>query len=195
MLRKISAVIKYISFFCLFLSFFFAAGCKDKKETNSSIDVNNPALVWILKGNYKTVQSFHALPTEVQLAMCPGPLGLFSDDEAKLLKNELSKEDANKIMERRAKLPCRMADRGEPFNETDMVTANLPFQRFITGGFSDKQAFVFYEVGGYAPYNELVVVVFSKNNENFEIVFDGICGHSTMSLRKLKSSIRSGNLK
>lgn len=50
-----------------------------------------------------------------------------------------------------------MADPGEAYNETDVVDPGLPMQRLTLGGYSEDRAFVYFEQGGYAPIQCLVV--------------------------------------
>ena len=41
-----------------------------------------------------------------------------------------------------------IADRGEPFNATDIVETDLPMRRFVVGGISDDYVIVAVEIGG-----------------------------------------------
>ena len=50
-----------------------------------------------------------------------------------------------------------MADRGEPFNATDVVDKPAPFSRFIRGGAAGGYWFVWYEHGGIAYWRQIVI--------------------------------------
>lgn len=57
---------------------------------------------------------------------------------------------------------CRMANEGEPWNETDLNTDDrLPYRRLIAAGESGQQAFLFFEMGGING-GQPVLVVFDK---------------------------------
>lgn len=57
--------------------------------------------------------------------------------------------------------PEYIANRGEKFNSTDVVTENLPARRFVLAGNASRIWFILYEHGGIAYHHDLVV--FSKN--------------------------------
>ena len=56
-----------------------------------------------------------------------------------------------------------MADRGEDFNATDVVTKPAPFNRFIRGGQSGGRWFVWYEHGGIAYWRQIVIFALDPN--------------------------------
>ncbi len=55
------------------------------------------------------------------------------------------------------KLAGAMADRGEPFNATDVVLHPAPFSRFIRGGKAGGHWYVWYEHGGIAYWHQIVI--------------------------------------
>ena len=57
--------------------------------------------------------------------------------------------------------PQYIANRGERFNATDVVTENLPARRFVLAGGAPGIWFILYEHGGIAYHHNLVI--FSKN--------------------------------
>jgi hypothetical protein len=125
-------------------------------------DNNDPALAWVLKGDYQVVKSFYELPKDVRIIILPEP-------------------------------PTdRMAEPNEPFNSTDLIAKDYPSQRFITGGFSEDYAFVFYEHGGRG-YNQPFVIVERKSGKANIILLKYFFGENgTMSLDQLKSYLKSG---
>jgi len=62
--------------------------------------------------------------------------------------------------------PAYIANHGEPFNATDVVTGNLPARRFVLAGRAPGMWFIFYEHGGIAYHQNLIV--FSKEG-NWQI--------------------------
>ena len=50
-----------------------------------------------------------------------------------------------------------MADRGEPFNATDVVMTPRPANRFIRGGEIGERWFLWYEHGGIAYYRNVIL--------------------------------------
>ena len=54
--------------------------------------------------------------------------------------------------------PAYIANRGERFNSTDVVTENLPARRFIVAGNAPGVWFILYEHGGIAYHHNLVVI-------------------------------------
>ena len=50
-----------------------------------------------------------------------------------------------------------MADRGQPFNDTDVVTHPAPFARFIRGGKAGSYWFLWYEHGGIAYWKKIEI--------------------------------------
>jgi hypothetical protein len=57
--------------------------------------------------------------------------------------------------------PADIANRGEPFNSTDVVVKNRPGRRFVLPGGAPGLWFILYEHGGIAYHHDLVV--FSKS--------------------------------
>lgn len=53
--------------------------------------------------------------------------------------------------------PEHIANRGERFNPTDVVTENLPARRFVLAGSAPGIWFILYEHGGIAHYHNLVI--------------------------------------
>jgi hypothetical protein len=58
-----------------------------------------------------------------------------------------------------------MADRGEPFNVTDVADPNLSMRRFIVGGVSDDYVVVGFEVGGRG--HALATIAFTRVNSKW----------------------------
>ena len=56
-----------------------------------------------------------------------------------------------------------MADRGEPFNATDVVERPAPFARFIRGGGAGGYWFVWYEHGGIAYWHQIAIFALDPN--------------------------------
>jgi hypothetical protein len=50
-----------------------------------------------------------------------------------------------------------MADRGEPFNATDVISQPAPANRFIRGGQVGARWFVWYEHGGIAYWKQILI--------------------------------------
>jgi hypothetical protein len=130
-------------------------------------DSNNPALAWILKGDYQIVKRFYDLPKDVRISILPEP-----PKSAKL---------------------GQMAEPNQEFNVTDVVIDTLPMRRFIAGGFSESSAFVFYEHGGRG-YNQPLVIV-KRINGKTDILFFGYCREKVTSLEQLKLVIKNGGIK
>ena len=60
-----------------------------------------------------------------------------------------------------------MADRGGPFNPTDVLTIHPGFsRRFIRAGETDGRRFVWFEQGGIAYYKQ--IVLFERNGKSIE---------------------------
>jgi hypothetical protein len=146
------------------------------------------ALPWILSGNYKTVASFYDMPSEIQNKIFP-PVRPISEKG----KSEIEK----KVLRNTAKLQKtvwgKMADPNQPFNAGDVIEANdiRPSRRFITGGFSDDRAFIFYEQGGFAFNTKLIVM---RRNRSVDFVFFGFCWENASSLEQLKEVIKKGHI-
>ncbi len=51
-----------------------------------------------------------------------------------------------------------MADRGQPFNATDVVTKRAPFNRFIRADAYSEYWSVWYEHGGIAYWKQIVIL-------------------------------------
>lgn len=49
-----------------------------------------------------------------------------------------------------------VAEASEPYNETDMITQDLPMRRFVLGGRSGDRWFVWLEHGGFAPHHHVL---------------------------------------
>jgi len=129
-------------------------------------DSNDPALAWILNGDYQIVKSFYDLPEDVRTKILPEP-----PESIRL---------------------GQMAEPNQEFNRTDVIVDNLPMRRFITGGFSKDYAFVFYEHGGRG-YNQPFVILKRKSGEANIILLKYFFGEKgTMSLDQLKSYFKSG---
>jgi hypothetical protein len=58
-----------------------------------------------------------------------------------------------------------MADRGQPFNDTDVVTHPAPFARFIRGGKTGPYWFLWYEHGGIAYWKKVEVLEVSRGGK------------------------------
>ena len=90
--------------------------------------------------------------------------------------------------------PEYIANRGEKFNSTDVVTDNLPARRFILAGTGSAPGlwFIWYEHGGIAYHHNLIV--FAKNG-HWEIVgsAQGIVKGSN-DFEALRQAIKNGQL-
>ncbi len=125
-------------------------------------DSNDPALAWILKGDYQAVKSFYDLPKDVRIAILPEPPA------------------------------DRMAEPNEPFNSTDLIMKDYPSRRFIVGGFSKDYAFVFYEHGGRGYNQPFVILKRESGKANIILSKYFFGENGTMSLDQLKSYLKSG---
>jgi hypothetical protein len=178
-----------VSALCVFLT-----GCANKNEPTPFekplSDTNNPALVWILNGDYKVVKSFYELPKDVRIVIIPEPYEFSQKMIDSLRKSGWTEEQIKKHKEDIKIVDGRMANPNERFNGTDVIEEDLPMQRFITGGFSDSYAFVFYEQGGFIYSQPLVVM--RRNGGKANIIFSGNGGGKT--LDNLKSFIKKGKI-
>jgi hypothetical protein len=72
--------------------------------------------------------------------------------------DDLNKIDPEVLAAFHEKVPAReIANRGERFNSTDVVTDKLPFRRLVFAGNAPGIWFILYEHGGIAYYHNLVV--------------------------------------
>jgi hypothetical protein len=85
--------------------------------------------------------------------------------------------------------PSDIANRGEPFNPTDVVTPNWPMRRFVLAGSVPGMWFILYEHGGIAYYHNLVV--FSKNG-HWRIVASVTGFAKENNFESLKEAIKAG---
>lgn len=85
-----------------------------------------------------------------------------------------------------------IANRGERFNSTDVVTENLPARRFILAGTGSSPGlwFIWYEHGGIAYHHNLVVLA---KNRRWEIVAaaQGIAKGSN-DFESLRQAVKNG---
>jgi hypothetical protein len=56
-----------------------------------------------------------------------------------------------------------IADRGEPFNSTDVIVREWPGRRFIRAGHAGEHWFVWYEQGGIAYFKTILMLVPREN--------------------------------
>lgn len=86
--------------------------------------------------------------------------------------------------------PEYIANRGEKFNSTDVVTDNLPARRFVMAGSGSGLWFILYEHGGIAYHHNLVVL--SKNgNWQIAVALQGTV-KGEVNFESLKQAIKSG---
>ena len=174
----------------------FLIGCGNRNDSHYpspyQADSNNPALAWILKGDYQVVKSFYDLPKDVRTIIIPEPYEFPQDVIDSFRKSGETEEQIKKEVERNKMLFGRMANPNERFNSTDAIVEDLPMRRFITGGFSEDYAFVFYEHGGIG-YNQPLVIL-KRNNDKAEIIFMGVYLDEAGSLEDLKAIIKNNKI-
>ena len=174
----------------------FLIGCENKNDSHPAQppmnDSNNPALTWILNGDYRVVQSFYDLPKDVRTIIIPEPYEFPHNVIDSLRKSGWTEEQIKKEVESNKILFGRMANPNERFNSTDAIVEDLPMRRFITGGFSKDYAFVFYEHGGIG-YNQPLVIL-KRNNHKAEIIFMGVNLGEAGSLEDLKAIIKNNKI-
>jgi hypothetical protein len=85
-----------------------------------------------------------------------------------------------------------MANPGEPFNATDVISdLHVPRRRLILGGALGDKYFVYYEQGGYATSHELVFFRFSTAHA-VETLWHGNCTGAAANIVELRTRIASG---
>jgi len=107
------------------------------------------------------------------------------------LVDDLKKVDPDVRAAFHAKVqPEYIANHGERFNATDVVTEDLPARRFILAGSSGGLWFIWYEHGGIAYHHDLVV--FSKNGhwQIVAVVQGNVKGE--LNFESLKQAIKAG---
>ena len=180
-----------VSTLCVFL-----IGCENKNDSHPAQppmnDSNNPALTWILNGDYQVVQSFYDLPKDVRTVIIPEPYELPKKVIDNYRKWGETEEQIQKEVERNKIFFGQMAEPNQPFNATDAIVNDWPMRRFITGGFSKDYAFVFYEHGGIG-YNQPLVIL-KRNNDKAEIIFMGVNLGEAGSLEDLKAIIKNNKI-
>ena len=109
------------------------------------------------------------------------------------LVNDLQKIDPGVLELFHAKVePADIANRGEPFNSTDVVVENRPARRFVLAGNAPGLWFIWYEHGGIAYHQNLIV--FSKT-DRWQIaaaVQGNVMGD--LDFESLKRAVKDGQL-
>lgn len=86
--------------------------------------------------------------------------------------------------------PDYIANRGEPFNSTDVIVNDRPARRFVLAGSGQGIWFILYEHGGIAYHHDLVI--FSKNGHwQIAAVAQGTVKGET-DFESLKQAIKAG---
>ena len=107
------------------------------------------------------------------------------------LVNDLKKIDPEVLNLFYSKVrPDYIANRGEPFNSTDVIVSDHPARRFVLAGSAQGIWFLLYEHGGIAYHHDLVV--FSKNGhwQIAAVVQGAMKGESDF--ESLKQAIKAG---
>ena len=107
------------------------------------------------------------------------------------LVNDLKKIDPEVLNLFYSKVrPDYIANRGEPFNSTDVIVNDHPARRFVLAGSAQGIWFILYEHGGVAYHHDLVV--FSKNGhwQIAAVVQGAMKGESDF--ESLKQAIKAG---
>lgn len=86
--------------------------------------------------------------------------------------------------------PAYIANRGEPFNPTDVVTDNLPARRFILAGSAPGMWFIFYEHGGIAYHQNLIVFSRAGHWQIVAAVQGNVKGD--VNVEALKQAVKAG---
>lgn len=83
-----------------------------------------------------------------------------------------------------------LANPGQPYQATDVVSRRLPWRRLFIGGASSDRCVVFYEIGGFATHRAVVVLDISQKTP--VLVWGGADGKNPADLRELISQIVEG---
>jgi hypothetical protein len=87
----------------------------------------------------------------------------------------------------------RLAEPNEIFQGSDVMDPrNLPRRQFVLGGYVPGFWFIDYLQGGFAPCHHLIL--FSRMNTGWEIVFAGDLFLKQRTLAGIRSAVRSGRL-
>jgi hypothetical protein len=105
--------------------------------------------------------------------------------------DDIKKVDPQVLAVFYSKVPAReIADRGQPFNPTDLeVGSHVPFRRFVLAGSGTNMWFILYEAGGIGYHHSLMIFSKDKNWHSVASV-SGFLKDNTFD--SLKQSVKAG---
>jgi hypothetical protein len=97
---------------------------------------------------------------------------------------------ALKALENQFRYDHRLADRGAPFQSTDVVMpGHLPWRRLVLAAASGDTWFIHYEHGGRGLHSHLVTL--ARSGSDWRVVYSGVDFYAYDTLEKLREAIRS----